>query len=394
MQVFLEMIASQQIDMSGLTTHRFSITQAEQAYQLISNPRNEFIVGVMLTYGDTSSTLHREKPLASKTIAKNKTDTLELGIIGTGNFARGVLLPAFLATKQFSVRGVASAKGLSAQSVCNRYHGQYAVSDSSTIIADPKINAVVIATRHDSHAKLVVAALQQGKHVFVEKPLCLTEEELIQIEQAALQSRGILMVGFNRRFSPYITTICQHVAARTEPLAMIYRINAGRIPLVGESAWLHDPSIGGGRIIGEACHFVDTLTAICGARPVQVSAINVNPKRMDLAQTDNVTMTVRFDDGSIGTIHYFANGDASYPKERLEVFGEGKIAILENFRELTLVSNNNSKKMKTRGQEKGYRQEANAFAKACRVGESPIDLSSLLETTRVTFCVMEELVGG
>src|SRR5262249_19126797 len=300
-------------------------------------------------------------------------------------------LPALIGTKGFDVTGVSSARGISAEAVRARYGGSYATGDAQQILDDRAVGAVVVATRHDSHARYVVEALRRDKHVFVEKPLCLTEEELEEIERVAAASSGIVMVGFNRRFSPLVAAMSAHFAGRREPMAMTYRVNSGRIPLRSETGWVHDPAAGGGRIMGEVCHFVDTLQALCGSRPTQVAAFAVNPGRADLAADDIVTITVGFADGSLGTIHYFSNGVASYPKERVEVFCQERIAVLDNFRRLELVANDRVKRKSVMNMQKGFAEEAQAFLNACRSGTAPVALATLADTTRVTLRAVQDL---
>ena len=221
--------------------------------------------------------------------------------------------------------------------------------------------------------------------------MCLNREELTAIAEAAEASTGILTVGFNRRFSPCLKDVIKHFDGRGEPLSMSYRINAGRIPLEGPDGWLHDPAIGGGRIVGEACHFIDTLQAVTGARPISVAANTVNPGRSTLAGNDIATITLQFDDGSLGTIHYWSNGDASAPKERLEIYGAGRIAVLDNFRRLDLSANGRTKTHRARNQQKGFSEEAHAFIKGCRSGVPPITVESLIDTTLVTFLATEDI---
>jgi len=230
--------------------------------------------------------------------------------------------------------------------------------------------------------------------VFVEKPLALTRAELDAVAAAAKAAPGLLMVGFNRRFSPLVRDIVGHFRDRREPLAMVYRVNAGRIPLDGEAAWVHDPAIGGGRIVGEACHFVDVMQAVSGARPVEVRAIGLNPRRADLAADDVATITIGFDDGSIGTVHYFANGDASYPKERFEAFGGERIAVLDDFRSLELVAGGKTTRRKSAAMQKGFAEEARAFLEACLSGAAPVALQSYIDTTLATLLAVEDLAGA
>ncbi|MBA7584927.1 Myo-inositol 2-dehydrogenase [subsurface metagenome] len=253
------------------------------------------------------------------------------------------------------------------------------------------MEAVVITTRHDSHAYYVIEALKRDKHVFVEKPLCLTREELKDITKVAYKSAGTLMVGYNRRFSKPVQLICEHFKGRIEPLTMSYRVNAGRILRKSEMGWVHDPAVGGGRIIGEVCHFIDTLQAISGASPVSINAYGVVPAANSIAENDIVTITIRFNDGSLATIHYWANGDPGYPKERLEVFGQEKIAVLNNYRSIEMVAAGRTRKKTWFNIQKGFTEEANAFLKACCTGEPPISLDSLFDTSIATITATEDM---
>ncbi len=390
MAAFLDMVATGTLDMQALTTHRFPVEQAAEAYDLVTGAKGEFTVGIVLTFGaDAPETPEPSKPAKRKTEGK-----VGLGIIGAGNFAKSVLVPALTGTGGFDVRGVVSAGGLSAEAMKDRIGAAYAASDIAAVLDDGDVDAVVIATRHDSHARYVLDALKRGKHVFVEKPLCLTRDELAEIETAAKASDGILMVGFNRRFSPYVKAAIDHFAGRTEPLAMIYRVNAWRIERDSPSAWVHDPAVGGGRIVGEVCHFIDTLQAITGARPVDLHATGLNPGRSDLSAADVVTLTVGFDDGSLGTVHYFANGDGGMAKERLEVFGQGKIAVIDDWRSLELIGGGKTKRQSSTTMKKGFAGEAKAFLEACRNGKPPVPVQALIETTLVTLLAVEDLAGA
>ncbi len=400
MSAFLDMVSAGRFDPSRLTTHRFPIEQAEQAYGLVSGKTDELTVGIVLDYQN-----NQEKDDSEPNHINGKATTLPalkqriklgkgkigLGVIGTGQFAKGVLLPAIMETGGFKVIGVSSARGLSANSVCNRYGGAYADTDTSRLFNDPDINAVLIASRHDSHARYCIEALKHGKHVFVEKPLCLNLEELTAIKAAARESEGTLTVGYNRRFSPLIQNLKRHFDGCVEPMAMIYRINAGRIPLKSEMGWVHDPEVGGGRVIGEVCHFIDTLQFISGARPQTISAFAVNTGNAMLAGNDIVTITIGFDDGASGTIHYFSNGDGSFPKERIEVFCQERIGVLDNFRKLDLVYANKTRSKHVKNLQKGFSEEADAFLAACQEGKSAISFDSLWDTSTATFAAMEAL---
>lgn len=388
MASFLDLIASRRIDMRLLTTHSFPIGLADEAYELVTGKPSDMVIGVLLTYDEPVSQTEPTVPVAKRKRGEGKVG---LGVIGTGQFGKAVLLPALMGTKGFSVIGVASAGGISAESVRGRYDAGFATTDATKVLDSPDVEAVVVATRHDSHGRYVVEALRRDKHVFVEKPLCLTPEELAEIEEVAERSRGTVTVGFNRRFSPLLIKMRDHFRGRQEPMALSYRVNAGRIPLNGKQSWVHDPMVGGGRIMGEVCHFVDAMQAVVQARPLFVSAFAVNTNRGDLANDDVVTITIKFEDGSLGTIHYWANGDKSHPKERFEIFCQEKIAVLDNFRSLELVAGGGSRKTRVLNLEKGFDEEAKAFLEACRTGVPPIPLQSLIDTTRVTILASTDL---
>lgn len=388
MASFLDLIAARRIDMKALTTHTFPIGLADTAYDLVTGKPSDMVIGVLLTYDEPAS---RAEPAAPAVERRRIEGKVGLGVIGTGQFGKAVLLPALMGTRGFSMVGVASAGGISAESVRSRYDAGFATTDALKVLDSPEVQAVVVATRHDSHGRYVIEALRRDKHVFVEKPLCLTSEELAEIEETAARSAGTVTVGFNRRFSPLIVKMRDHFRGRQEPMALCYRVNAGRIPLNGKQSWVHDPSAGGGRIMGEVCHFVDAMQAVAQARPVFVSAFAVDLKRSDLANDDVVSVVIRFDDGSLGTIHYWANGDKSYPKERFEVFCQERVAVLDNFRSLELVAGGSSRKTRVLNMEKGFDEEAAAFLEACRTGIPPIPLQSLMDTTRVTIVASADL---
>jgi polar amino acid transport system substrate-binding protein len=391
MEAFMDLVSEGRIEPERLTTHRFPIESAEAAYEVVTKGSSELAIGVVLEYPKSSeATDPSPRPATSPVRA---ADSIRLGVIGTGQFARGILLPALRATGAFQFRGIASNRGLSSEWVRKRYDAEYATTDANRVLDDDAVDAVVIATRHDSHARYAIRALRQGKHVFVEKPLCLTHDELEEVAQAATEASTTLTVGFNRRFSPLSVKIRDFFAGRSEPLAMNYRINSGRIALTDEGAWVHDPEFGGGRIVGEVCHFVDTLQSLCGSSPVRVSCFGVNPGRHTLASDDIVTLVLEYSDGSQGTIQYWSNGDRRLPKERFEVFCEEKIAVCEDFRRLELVSRGRRRRIRLLGQQKGFREEAQAFRDACASGVAPIPIGTLVETARVTLLAVEDLLA-
>ncbi|HIE30255.1 TPA: Gfo/Idh/MocA family oxidoreductase, partial [Candidatus Poribacteria bacterium] len=264
----------------------------------------------------------------------------------------------------------------------------YATSSADEIINDENVNTVAILTRHDQHADLVVQALKAGKNVFVEKPLAVDSNQLSVISEQLLNTdNGILTVGFNRRFAPLAQELSAFYADRVEPLYVHYRINAGYLPL---KHWIHDPEIGGGRIVGEGCHFIDFVTFLVGESPIAVSAYALpdNGKYRE----DNVSMTFTFPDGSIGVVDYLANGDKSVPKERVEVFGGGKVATLNDYRSLEMIHDGKRKMIKNRlGQDKGWKDEMGALIEAVKTGKPPIPYEQLIGVTKASFAAVESL---
>ncbi|KRR20356.1 bi-domain-containing oxidoreductase [Bradyrhizobium retamae] len=390
LSTFLELIGDGRLDPARLTTHKFSIADATEGYDLVTGKKQDFSVGIVLEY---PSEMSPSKSLALSASRRPVSGRIGLGVIGAGTFAKGILLPALMDAQAFHMVGVATGKGISAKSVAERYGASMAHNDGYALLDDPSVQAVVIATRHDSHARYVVEALNRGKHVFVEKPLAISRQELIDVEAAARASSGTLTVGFNRRFSPLVQAMAAHFKGRSEPMAMLYRVNAGRIALKSELGWVHDRESGGGRIIGEACHFIDAMQSVCGSLPESVQVAHVSPRRSDVAADDIVTFTVKFEDGSIGTVHYWSNGDASYPKERFEAFAQERMALLDNLRALDLVAKNKTSRRRSLNVDKGFAAEAAAFAEACRTGNPAISIESLIATTEVTLAVTEALRG-
>lgn len=393
-QAVVDLLSSQKLKVESLITHRFPIEDGIQAYEVITGKKKEPFLGVVLTYPETV-----EKLESSKVVRFNmptfKPANCKLGVLGAGLFANATLLPVIKNNKDFELVGIASSGGLHAQHSGKKFGFQYATSSEDEIINDPDINTVAILTRHDSHAELVVKALKAGKHVFVEKPLAINRHQLSVISKqlaktdypsSSFRTGCLLLAGFNRRFSPLAQSLHTQLAARNEPLHAHYRVNAGYIPL---NHWTQDENLGGGRIIGEACHFIDLITFLVGAPPASVTA-HALPDDGKYRE-DNVSMTFTFPDGSLGIVDYLANGDKSLPKERLEVFCGGMIAVLDDYVSLTTVKDG-KKKVESRAQDKGWREEMAAFARAIRgESEAPIPYEQLIGVTKSTFAAVESL---
>ncbi|HYY72084.1 MAG TPA: bi-domain-containing oxidoreductase [Candidatus Bathyarchaeia archaeon] len=393
MEAFLELVAQQKVRVEPLLTHRFTVNEASEAYRLLSGESSEKYVGILLTYDHPSP--HEKKVLLGqeslqRPLTKGMGETIGVGWIGAGSFSRARLLPALQKISGVRLMGLANATGISAQQAARGFGFGYCCTDANEILNDPAIDAVFIGTRHHLHASLVIAALERGKHVFVEKPLCVNEAELNQISEAYAQSGRILTVGFNRRFSRFAEECTKLFGNRVEPLSMLYRVSAGRLP---NSHWIYDPAQGHGRVIGEICHFVDLMGFLCSCLPVEVQAWPV--EHPDADPEDNVHIHLRFTDGSRGEILYLSSGSSTVSKERVEVFGQGKTAICEDFRTSHFYRGNQHRRERKFVQEKGHRAELHAFVAALKQGgESPIPFSSLYASTLTTFRIRESLRCG
>lgn len=387
MESFLDLVARGRVKLKELLTHRFEIQDAQKAYDLLFGETREPYIGILLDYDPE---LPQSKSVEiTPSIPTKKDGEISLGIIGAGQFAQGVLLPALKNVSGVKFRSFATGSGLTSVNVARKYGAEVCTSDYTEILADPSVDAVLIATRHDTHAQMVASALRSGKHCFVEKPLAIDEAGLEDVIEAQKRSGCTVLTGFNRRFSPLAKKLKEEMSGAK--LVMQYRINAGFIP---GSHWHQDVELGGGRIIGEVCHFIDTMQYICGGDPVSVEAQAANDGNSP-SDPDNVIITLTFSDGSIGTIAYVASGDSGFPKERFEVFGGGKVGVIDNWRHLLVQGNGKKYSKKCWLQaEKGHRQEMAAFIEGIRKGEPAISFESQLVTTRATFAVQKALREG
>ena len=381
-EAVLDMMADGRLDVKPLISHRFAITEAEQAYELVGGGGKS--LGILLRYpGLTIDEAARTVVVpASTQTASPASSARGVSVIGSGNYATAVLLPAFKAAGA-RLRSVASAAGVSGLHAARKFGFEETTTDTERLFNDAETGALVITTRHDSHAQYVLRAIESGKHVFVEKPLCLTVEELVEIEAALAARHGsgasplMLMVGFNRRFAPQVQRMRQLLAGVTGPKSFVMTVNAGAIPA---NHWTQDPAVGGGRIIGEACHFIDLLRCLARAPVTSWKRLD-----MDSPTGDTVTLSLSFADGSMGTVHYFANGSKAFPKERLEVFAAGRVLQLDNFRKLTGFGWPGFAKMNLWRQDKGQKACAQAFVDALATGgTSPIPLEEVLEVSRLS----------
>jgi predicted dehydrogenase/threonine dehydrogenase-like Zn-dependent dehydrogenase len=393
LESFVDLVARQRINVKPLISHRFAIADSPEAYDLILGKAETPFLGILITYPEAQKPRsHPSKIKASASHIARKEQNVKLGILGAGNFASAVMLPALKKTRQIDLIGIASASGLSAQVAANKFGMQFATSNVDEIIANPEVNTVAILTRHNLHSQQILSALQAKKHVFVEKPLAINHDQLVAIKkQLATDKNLLLTVGFNRRFAPLSKKMQKFVSQRVEPLVAHYRINAGYIPL---THWIHDPNVGGGRIIGEGCHFIDFLTFLVGDVPVSVTAQALPDGGR--YREDNVQITLVYPDGSLGTVSYFANGDKALAKERVEVLAGGSVAILDDFRSLELIRAGKRKIIRSRlRQDKGFRAEWDAFSQAILGGgPPPIPYDHLFAVTNAAFAAVEALRTG
>jgi predicted dehydrogenase/threonine dehydrogenase-like Zn-dependent dehydrogenase len=383
-EAVLDMMVTGALNVKQLISHQFDINEAEKAYKVVIN--SEPSLGILLTYPGVEITEDSRKVLLSnnnniKKSNNNIIKKIKVSFLGSGNYATSILIPAFKATS-VQLKSIASNTGVSGVHVGRKYGFSETTTDSDRLFSDDTTDAVVIATRHNSHAGFVLKALKTQKHVFVEKPLCLTLEELDKIK-STYSSSNILMVGFNRRFAPQVKKMKILIDNINVPKTMIMTINAGKI---SNDHWTQDLEVGGGRIVGEACHFIDLLRFLVGK-----TITNYQIQFMDSSTKDTANIQLSFEDGSIGTIHYYANGSKSFPKERLEVFAGGGVLQLDNYRKLVGFGWPGFKKMNLWQQDKGQKACAKAFIDAISKGnKSPIPVEEIFEVSKISIKLLKQ----
>ncbi|MDX9757997.1 MAG: bi-domain-containing oxidoreductase [Bacteroidota bacterium] len=397
MQAYLQLLLQGRINTEVLTTHRFGIDDALRAYALIEGEKSEPYVGIVLSYEDPSEKelleMTRDTDLPEVPVISPKRSSLTVGVIGAGSFASGFLLPHLKAMDDVTLDSVCNRSGLTSTDMRNKFGFRHSTTKPEEVLQDETIGTVFIATRHAQHAPFTYEALRRGKHVFVEKPLALNEQELAPIEallttHPELRGKVHLMVGFNRRFAPLVRDMRSFFSSFTEPAVVHYYVNAGFLP---KDHWTQHPIDGGGRIIGEVCHFIDTIQFLTGALPRRISAECIASENALVTPQDNVNITMRMRDGSIGIITYVANGDASIPKERIIMSRGNATAVMDNFQSLTLARDGKQTKKKGTG-DKGHQHEVMAFMDAIRRKSDPvISLESLIITTRTTYAIIDAL---
>lgn len=390
LQSILDLMAAGRLDVSPLISHRFPIENANAAYELIEKGTEPYL-GIVLQYPQVEQQTQRSITLRSP--SAEAAGKIGVGVLGAGNFARMVLIPAIEKAGGFRLRTLCSAKGLSAAHSGEKWGFEQAAADETEVFQDPAVRAVFVLTRHNQHAPQVIQAIRAGKHVFTEKPLCLTPEELADIEKA-LHDVGerapALMVGFNRRFSPAAGKVKRFFDGVQAPLTVSFRFNAGVIPA---EHWTQDEEVGGGRIIGEACHAIDLATYLVGSVPVRVYAESVAASAG--ITDDQCFITLRHANGAVSSIAYLAGGDKAFPKERVEVFGGGRVAVIDDFRSVTTCARGQQKTEKLWGQDKGHLAEITSFAESLKKQmAAPIPWPELRAVTLASILAVRSLREG
>lgn len=390
MSEYLRLIADGVIDVASLIAAVYPIEEVTSAYRSLQSGSEKPLM-VLLSYPQQQAApASRRVPLPSR-VTPVVNGAIRIAVIGAGGFAKGMHLPNLTELKSdYRLRAIVSRTGHNAATTGERFHADYCTTDYREVLADGEIDAVIIATRHDNHASIALEALRAGKHVLLEKPLALEEDELTALEDFFGDASGpkpILLTGFNRRFSPHAQRIAAHLATRSNPVIINYRMNAGYIPL---DHWVHGHE-GGGRNRGEACHIYDLFTFLTGSRVRQLQTSTITPKTGYYSASDNFVTSIVFEDGSVATLTYTALGTTEFPKETMEIFVDGTVVSLEDYRRLT-IAGSKQKPFDTRAPDKGQKEELIAFARAIRgASDWPIPLWQQLQATRISFDVERTL---
>lgn len=393
MAEYLRLVAHNQVKVTPLISATYPIEQATLAYEALKEGEQRPLM-VLLSYPPSPSDEQLRRVVPNPTAQPAGSDQIRIAVVGAGGFAKGMHLPNLQAlSAYYYIQAIMSRTGHNATATARQFAANYATTDYQKVLSDPEVDAVILTTRHHLHASMALDALKAGKHVLVEKPLALTQRELSEIEEfySALDPASgapILLTGFNRRFSPYARRIYELIQSRSNPMILNYRMNAGYIPL---DHWVHGEE-GGGRNIGEACHIYDLFTYLTGSQVVEVKAQGINPTTGYYSRRDNFVATMTFGDGSVATLTYTALGAKDYPKEQLEVFVDGKVLVLNDYKRLT-VSGTKTQGVETKVVDKGHKAQLEAFARTIQQGSDwPIPLWQQMQATEIALQVEAQLV--
>lgn len=387
MEAFLGLVAQGKVRIRPLITHRFPIDRAEEAYDLLLGRHPAPTLGIVLDYPSAGEAEKRRIEVRPAARAMHAERKVRLGFVGAGHFSCRTLLPLLRAERNVQLEGVCNASSLSSRRVAERFGFRYCTSSTDEILADPAINTVFIATRHGPHAPLVCRALQAGKAVFVEKPLALNADQLQSIVEAYERNPAVFMVGFNRRFAPSVQPVLSLFEGVRHRLMITYRVNAESLPV---QHWMYDPEEGGGRIVGEVCHFVDLIQYLCGARVVSVSARALSPPQDHISRVEDLEVSLQIANGSLATIVYTGSGSPKLEKERIEVFGGSRAAVVDNFVSVQAYTGERLRKLRLPG--KGHQEEIQHFLDCVSRGQEPtLTFSDCVHATQVTFAILGSL---
>ena len=387
-EAFLDLVDEGKITPSEMVTHEYEFENALTAYDLLEDKIKEDYLGILLNYKEEYSLKSELVKISDATIKSNE---LNVGLIGAGNFTKSVIIPNLKKIKNANLVGLCTATGVSAHSTGNKHNFKYITTDYQELLKNNDINTVFITTRHNDHGEKVLTSLKADKNVFVEKPLAILESELEEIKAfyANTDKKPVLQVGYNRRFAPLVQAMKKE--AGDLPMSINYRVNAGVIP---KDVWVQDPAVGGGRIIGEACHFIDTCTFLIGSLPESVFASCVTKPDQSIPDEDNVSITIKYQNGSTAVINYYAFGNNQLPKEYIELFAPDLAMTMDNFRELEIFKGGKSKKYKNSNQDKGFKGEFTALKTAVEKGELAISFDEMYSTSKLTFAILRSLKTG
>ena len=381
------MVSERKIDVKSLISHRYKLVDAINGYELLAGSKKEKYNGIIINYSLKKESQDEKINIINKSFQKEKL--VKVGLLGAGQFAQGILLPALKSTQKVSFEGVATISGLTSLNVAKKYNAKFCTSNYKDLINNEKINLIFITTRHDTHAQFIEETLNAKKNCYVEKPIALNEKELNRVIKAYKNNESILMVGFNRRFSPYSKKLRDYFSG--SKIVMNYRINAG---FISKEKWQQSHEEGGGRIVGEICHFVDLLQFVCRSKPISVrtSVIDENSSDYD---PDNLIVLVDFLNGSSASIIYTSSGTNKYSKERIEVFGNKKVGIIDSWQSLKIIGEGIKIKDKSLlSSEKGFKEEMQILLKGINNGFSPIPFEEIISATRTTFAIQKSIKYG
>lgn len=408
LEEFLSLAAEKKVNVRDLISHRFPIEKAETVYGDMLKDKGGPYTGVILEYPEDKKDIELvrlvELVKSSTTNATNKTNqtnptskTVSLGVIGAGLFGKALLLPALKNIKDILLHTLSTSSSANTYHTAKKYGFENCTTDYKEVVCNEQINSVIVLTPHSLHAKMVMEALKAGKHVFIEKPLCVNQEELREVidtysSLVTHNSSLFLMVGYNRRFSPHAIKAKEYLSGRQEPLVITYRINAGFVPA---HHWVHSEEEGGSRIIGEVCHFVDMMQFLTNSNPVRVYAERISGPNKTALNSDNVIVTIKFEDGSVGNIIYSASGDKAYSREQIEIFSEGKTIVIKDYKEINFHFSGKKKTFKTFNQEMGYKEELQHFFDVI-CGKTGMRLSpeEIFYSTLTVFRINDSLLSG